>query len=190
MSKNTLQTVNTLLQKGSKTLTLLLTALLLSLGCQAMRAATTTKPYCLVVYTTDGSTTAFALAHHPRTTLYSRTFRIISDVADVEFFATDILRFTLEEIRGVVTPVEELAAETFRPSSEAGNSPQLNLTPGSFSLYGLRSGSSVSVHDSSGRIIQSANADSNGSLSLTMESLRPGVYIVRTEKSSFKIIRK
>ena len=169
-----------------KTILLLLTVLVLSVGSLNVHAAS--KPYCLVVYTADGSSTAFALAHHPKTTLYTRSFRVTSDIADVEFNATDVLRFTLEAIQGVVTPVEQLHAEA--ATADGNDRPQLSLTPGSISLNGLVPNSRVSIYDSGGHLTQSADANADGSLQLSMESLSTGVYIVRTEKTSFKIIRK
>lgn len=217
--------------------------------------------YSLVVYTVDGGRAAYAFSDRPEMTIQGTTFRVSSTMADAEYAATDIVRFTLEEgdgqpaydnfwlvvytrdghvdgyafgdrpeVRmtdelfyvvgadrtvayaypgtnierftiedhfagdttpqgGVATAVDKPRAGT--PADADGDArPQLRLSPGTVSLDGLQSGSAVAVYDSGGRIAMSTAADGDGSLRLSLESLRPGVYVVRTGKMSFKVIRK
>lgn len=242
-----------------KKLPLFVITLLLCLCHTAVVWAGAQPGYSLVVYTTDGVRTSFAFADSPVMTIEGTVFHVRSAMADAEYAANDIVRFTLEEVGsvaggiywlvvhthdgladgyafsdcpevrirgglfyvtaagrtlaypaasidrftiddhyagdatphgGVVTAVEAAGAVPARPDNGEDARPQLRLTPGSVSLSGLRAGSAVHVYDSGGRLSLSAVAGADGSMRLSLDALRPGVYVVSTGQSSFKVVRK
>jgi hypothetical protein len=214
-------------------------------------AAVGSPAYNLVVYTVGGSRAAFAFADRPEMSIDGNTFRVCSTVADVEYAAADISRFTLEDndgspaynnfwlvvwttdgrsagyafadrpgvtIDGDVFYVgkdgmktvgypaasilcftiddhfDESAGEVVGIGAPKADTPavrpQLHLSPATLSLSDLAPDATVRIYDGSGRLVQTAAAGADGSLTLPLSPLRPGIYVVNAGQTSFKIIRK
>ena len=228
-------------------------AVMILLTCMAVKPLwSSAADYSLVVYTTTGSRTAFAFADRPELSIDGTTFRIRSAVADVEYAALDIARFTLEtsdDQQPVPTgnywlvvwtkdgrsagyafaahPVVSIDGNTFYVGKDGSKAvgyrasnilrftisdhfeqsagevvkadgvaaepalrPQLRLSPTTMCVSGLTPDAPVRIFDGSGRLVQQAVADSDGSLTMSMLPLRRGVYVISSGQTSFKIIRK
>ena len=112
----------------------------------------------LNIHTTTQGTVSFAFATKPVVTFVApETLKVVSATMTVEFPYADIEKLTFSD---TATGVESLSV------SEA---------------TGV-----VSVYDLSGKLVlQDANAD--GTARLNLSSLRPGVYVVKDGRRSYKV---
>jgi hypothetical protein len=112
----------------------------------------------LNIHTTTQGTVSFAFATKPVVTFVApETLKVVSATMTVEFPYADIEKLTFSD---TATGVESLSV------SEA--------TDG------------VSVYDLSGKLVlQVANAD--GTARLDLSSLRPGIYVVKDGRRSYKV---
>ena len=58
------------------------------------------KDYSLVMYTADGTRTAYALGDHPRLTISSSTFTVITNAEKTDYALPNLRRFLLEDSEG------------------------------------------------------------------------------------------
>lgn len=145
--------------------------------------------YWLVVHTTSGQADGYAFADRPEVRISGQLFNVSAASRTVAYPAANIERFTIDDhytAQGVATSMD--APRENIPVVD--DSPRLHLTPGTVNLSGLRPGSIVRVSDVSGRLAITTTADADGSLSISTEPLRPGVYVVSTGKATFKILKK
>ena len=85
----------------SRTKPIIAAVLLCAALCFVQQRVAAQQPvYSLVVYTANDGRTAFAFDDRPEMTIEGSMFRVSSAMADVEFSATDILRFTIEDGTG------------------------------------------------------------------------------------------
>ena len=63
------------------------------------------------------------------------------------------------------------------------------ITESTLKVYGLKAGEKVAVYSISGVCLISQTADSEGSLSMSIENLDSGVYVVAAGSNSFKFIK-
>ena len=68
--------------------------------------------------------------------------------------------------------------------------PSFRLAPGEIAISGAEPGSQAQVYALGGRQVLSARVGQDGSVSLSTTGLKAGIYIVKTNKSSFKIVKK
>ena len=132
---------------------------LLSLACALLCAPLLAMAQqTLNIHTTTQGTVSFAFATKPVVTFVApETLKVVSATMTVEFPYADIEKLTFSD---TATGVESLSV------SEA---------------TGV-----VSVYDLSGKLVlQDANAD--GTARLNLSSLRPGVYVVKDGRRSYKV---
>ena len=132
---------------------------LLSLACALLCAPLlAAAQQTLNIHTTTQGTVSFAFATKPVVTFVApETLKVVSATMTVEFPYADIEKLTFSD---TATGVESLSV------SEA--------TGG------------VSVYDLSGKLVlQVANAD--GTARLDLSSLRPGIYVVKDGRRSYKV---
>lgn len=147
----------------------LITAALLSAAVPAAHAQTYDS---VVVDMADGSQTTVTL-EKGMTTEFSSTSVIFSSPAGtaVDLNKDDVVAFSFSETSGV--------------ADIAGNAAAPALTSGGLSFSNLPAGSSISVHDTAGRLAESATA--SGDFTLPLGDLPAGVYIVTVNGTSYKI---
>lgn len=101
-----------------------------------------------------------------------------------QYPAADILRFTLQD--AVIE--EEIADGISVPEAKATNS--LQFREGTLLFADCPPNSPVKIYNTMGLLVQTAQTDCNGSLSLSLASLRAGIYIIRTETTTIKIQKR
>ena len=139
--------------------------------------------YQLVVWTRDGSRAEFAFADKPQVTIEGDKFVVATQSTNMEFLAVDILRFTLEDAAEV--PENPSQVDLQRISQV-----DWKLSDGQLRLSGCRPGSIVSLFSASGQMLYQWRTDDEGSLVVDFSGHVQGIYIVKTETISFKIIKK
>lgn len=139
--------------------------------------------YQLVVWTRDGSRAEFAFADKPQVTIEGDKFVVATQSTNMEFLAVDILRFTLEDAAEVPETPSQVDLQRI-------SQVDWKLSDGQLRLSGCRPGSIVSLFSASGQMLYQWRTDDEGSLVVDFSGHVQGIYIVKTETISFKIIKK
>lgn len=148
-------------------------------GLRASCHITVPEPFLrFYVWLRNGEAHGYDLDERPNVMLGETVFTLTSSSQTVEYQAADVLRFTLQDeflVDGVTVPkvMDEMvfSEETMQFAGSKPNSP-------------------VQIYDTAGRLVQTATADGEGSLTLPLASLHTGIYIIRTNKTTLKIQKR
>ena len=158
--------------------------LLLPVGMVAESRSDTPDPQkaskTLVVLTKDGGKTEFVLSERPKVLFEGKSLRITSSKVDVTYGLSDILRFTYTNTDP--TGITELA--------EADDQTGVNYQNGTLVLSQLKEDSFVGIYSLDGKLIQQLIAGHKGTYRLNLLSLPMGVYIVKADTITYKIIKR
>jgi hypothetical protein len=152
---------------------------LLLLLATVLTANAADAKWCLVVESAGGETIAIGADLKP-------VIKTTADGYELKYGET-VTAFTWSQLKKVsiketepTTAVEEVSVK-----------PAFQVTPGEVAIQGAEPGSVAQVFSVSGQLLQSARVADNGSVSLSTQNLPAGqVYIIKTNKSTFKIIKK
>lgn len=131
----------------------------------------------LVIYLTNGTTAVFPFAERPKITFAGETFKVASEQATIELPRTDVKTFKFED--SDATGIESTTCESATISTDGDN----------ITINGIADGSAVKIIGINGQIFLTAIA-SNGSCSLSMESLPCGLYIISYSNTTIKYLKK
>lgn len=135
--------------------------------------------WCLVVESTGGETIAIAVDQKPVIKTVADGYELCYGESVTSFAWDQLKKLTLSETEP--TAVKNLKAQT---------APSVRLEAGEIGISGAEPGSLAIVYTAAGLQQLSARVDQNGSLTLSTTSLPAGIYIVKTSKSTFKIVKK
>ena len=151
-------------------------------GLHAKTHITVPEPHLrFYVWMRDGEVHSYDLEERPEVTLGKPTFTLTTTNQTVEYVAANILRFTLED-----ETVVDVTTDIAMPEKEDN----IKFKTGILHITGCQQNSPVRIYDPTGKLLQSAQTDGDGNLSLSLSSLRAGVYIIRTEKTTIKIQKR
>lgn len=136
----------------------------------------------LVVTDTAGTEYKFELAKEPVITFPQANMVVTTD--------NDTLSTPLSDVANYKFRTEKVSSgiKTL-PSANAQNS-EASFTFANATINGLKAGARVAVYTANGVMVSTATADQNGSVSLELNQLPKGVYILHTPNKSFKIVNK
>ena len=134
----------------------------------------------LVVLTKDGAKTEFLLGDNPKVLFKGKDLRITSAKADVTYALADILRFTY--VNTNPTGINELA--------EMDDPTEVSYQDGTLVLSQLKEGAVVGVYSLDGKLVQQLRAGHRGTYRLSLSSLPKGVYIVKADTITYKIMKR
>lgn len=135
----------------------------------------------LVVETRNGGETTFMLSEKPEATFEGQYLRVKSEKADVLFAITDVLRFTY--VKHSVVGIDDLQVDT-EPT-------EVNFQQdGTLVISQLKAGASVGVYALDGKLVQRLKARHKGTYRLSLSSLPKGVYIVKADNITYKIMKR
>lgn len=137
--------------------------------------------WCLVVESAGGETIAIAASQKPVIKTVADGYELRYDEQVTAFTWSELKKVTVRETEPTTTAVEEVKAVA---------EPSFRLAPGEIAISGAEPGSLAQVYAVGGRLALSARVGQNGSVSLSSTGLKAGTYIVKTNKSSFKIVKK
>ena len=132
----------------------------------------------LVVETKNHVLTTYMLAERPQVRFEGANLRVVSAKADVTYRLSDILRFTYE--KRSVTGVSELQAE---PAA-------VDYEDGELVISGLKAGAAVGVYSLDGKLVRQLTARHAGTYRLSLAALPQGVYIVKADNITYKILKR
>ena len=154
---------------------------LLLLLATALTTNAADAKWCLVVESAAGETIAIGADQKP-------VIKTVADGYELRYGET-VTAFTWSQLKKVTvqeteptTAVEEVKAEPLKPS--------LHLAPGEIAIQGAEPGSVVQVYSVKGQLVMSARVGADGSVTLSTTGLPASIYIVKTTKSTFKIVKK
>ena len=132
----------------------------------------------LVVETKDHVKTAYMLADKTQVRFAGANLRVVSTKADVTYQLSDILRFTYETRS--TTGISELR------TTQA----EVDYKDGQLVISGIKAGGSVSVYSLDGKLVKQLTAQRSGTYRLSLASLSKGVYIVKADNVTYKIMKR
>jgi len=134
------------------------------------------------VWMHNGEVHGYDLEERPEVKLGETIFTLTTEHETIQYQAADILRFTLQD--AVIE--EEITDKVFAPVSMS----DVQFREGTLLFADCSPNSPVQVYDTAGRMVQTAQTDGDGNLSLSLESLNAGVYIIRTKQTTIKIKKR
>ncbi len=150
-------------------------------GLRATCRVTVPEPFLrFYVWLRSGEVHGYDLEERPEVKIGETVFTLHSAKHTVEYQADNILYFTLQDAAvndpdGVSLP-------------EATS--KMQFKEGELQLTGCTPNSAVSVYDMAGLLVQTTKTDANGNLSLSLNTLRSGIYIIKTNNTTFKIQKR
>ncbi len=151
-------------------------------GLKAKCRITVVEPvYSLVLWTYDGVHADFAFADKPKVSIIGDKFVISTTKTTVECKGEYVQRFTLREENETVDALNEVLQSDKVSLSYHSN--QMKLT-------GCKPLSVVSIYTSDGKLVEHQQTDSDGMFSYNFNALPNGVFIIKTNSNSFKILKK
>lgn len=150
-------------------------------GLRATCRITVPQPFLrFFVWLRNGEVHVYDIDEHPEVTLGETVFTLLrTGRQPVYYSAADVEKFTLQDealVDGVSLPEAMLA----KPGIEEDN----------LSIEGSSPYSPVRIYDADGRLVQTAQTDGEGRLSLPLGQLRAGIYIICTDKTTLKIQKR
>lgn len=138
----------------------------------------------LVVWTRDGDKVLYSLNEQPSIKYDGEgNFVVRTSRVEVVYPVVDVRMFTLADTDNP-RPDEPMSIPDV--SSDSG----FRFSDEAVSFSSLPQGSLVRIYSTSGMLIGSVKADESGSASINLSDLTQGVYIIKTENITHKIIKK
>jgi len=134
----------------------------------------------LVVTTKNGVRTEFLLTEKPYVKFEGQNLHITSSKADVTYALADIANFTY--LNTDPTGITEL--------SKMDDPTEISYQEGTLVLSQLKKGSVVGIYTLDGKLVQQIKADRRRTYRLSLSSLPKGVYIVRADTITTKIMKR
>lgn len=137
--------------------------------------------YTLTMHLKDGNTVGITFNREPTIKMEDGIVKFQSTTSSAEYAAGDIERFTVDK-GGVYTLIRLIPIDKGDISWQ-GDGQNLLLVSG-------KPGQTVQVTAIDGTVIATQHTGEDGHLQLSFDRYPAGMYIVKTGKVSFKIIRK
>jgi hypothetical protein len=120
------------------------------------------------------------LGDKPKVLFEGKNLRITSTKADVTYALADIIRFTYTNTNP--TGINEIA--------EMDDPTEVCYQDGTLVLSQLKEGAVVGVYSLDGKLVQQLRAGHRGTYRLSLSSLPKGVYIVKADTITYKIMKR
>lgn len=132
----------------------------------------------LVVWAKDGTKTYFDLAENPKTTFKDNDLVITSESMTISYPLDQVLRYTYELL---TDGIENISREKTVLISQHGDT---------LTLENLKPGTTVSLYTVDGRLILTQKADASRSVTISLSSRSEGVYIVKANDLTCKMLKR
>ena len=150
-------------------------------GLRATCRVTVPEPFLrFYVWLRSGEVHGYDLEERPEVKIGETVFTLHSAKHTVEYQADNVLYFTLQD--AAVNDPDGISL----PEATS----KMQFKEGELQLTGCTPNSAVSVYDMEGLLVQTVQTDANGNLSLSLNTLRSGIYIIKTNNTTFKIQKR
>lgn len=150
------------------TITILLLSLFFSENVCAQR---------LIIWQKDGSKVSYNLDEQPKTTFTADNLVITTATTTINYPLSKIRRYTYEGAQLSVRNVKEQGISI----SHDGN----NII-----VKGLPKGKSVTIHRIDGTQLLAKRSDGSARLTLSLNSLPAGVYVIKADEITYKFLKQ
>ena len=141
-----------------------------------MSASAQNLEFSLVVWQKSGTIATYRLKTHPRIKYKENKFWVISDEVEIAYSIADVNKFTLN-----MDDDSEDGIETLSESDEQNHS---------FALEKARPGSIIRLYEISGRNLGTYTVGADGQLKYSLDNYPAGIYLIKSETTTIKIIKK
>ena len=131
----------------------------------------------LILLLKDGTTQTYELAEQPVITVVGAELKIVANHADVSIPLSDVMRYTFQKR---TTGIDEVDT----------NQEVIDYKDGVLTLSGLEAGTPISLYTIDGRLLQAHTVADDGTYRQSFASLRQGVYVVKVNHKSYKIMKR
>ena len=131
----------------------------------------------LILLLNDGTTQTYELAEQPVITVVGAELKIVANHADVSIPLSDVMRYTFQKR---TTGIDEVDT----------NQEVIDYKDGVLTLSGLEAGTPISLYTIDGRLLQAHTVADDGTYRQSLASLRQGVYVVKVNHKSYKIMKR
>lgn len=150
-------------------------------GLRATCRVTVPEPFLrFYVWLRSGEVHGYDLEERPEVKIGETVFTLHSAKHTVEYQADNVLYFTLQD--AAVNDPDGISL----PEATS----KMQFKEGELQLTGCTPNSAVSVYDMAGLLVQTVQTDANGNLSLSLNTLRSAIYIIKTNNTTFKIQKR
>ena len=152
---------------------------LLSLLGAVLLAVPVFSQNTLTIHQKDGQQFNFGFDDKPVIT-YTETDLVLKTTnTEVQFPLASLAKFTFIDVEDAVISIKD-----------DGKSAQLQLDNYVVSITGAKAGITVTVIGSDGKTIATYKTDSDGCVTFSIADLPQGIYIIKSEKLTCKILKK
>ena len=138
------------------------------------------KKDVLGIFMKDGTSVYFLLAEKPLITFENSDVKVVSSTDEAILVRSQVDRF--EFVADVPTDVEDVQEEVEREKFE--------LTRNAIHLSGLTPGCKVQLFSIGGQSILATAANENGAVTISIDSLPAGIYLVNYNEITIKFIKQ
>ncbi len=131
----------------------------------------------LVVKLKNGAETAFVLKDKPNVTFEGTDLKVITEKEIVTFALSDVLRFTY--IKKDPSGIDEKVVDPTK----------VDYKDGVLVISQLKQGAFVGIYSLDGKLLRQLNAHHSGTYRLNLSELPKGVYLVKADNVTYKIMK-
>ena len=132
----------------------------------------------LVVTLKNGAETAFFLKDQPNVTFEGTNLKVVSQKETVTFTLSDVLRFTY--VKKDPSGIDETVTDPTEVSYEGGV----------LVISQLKQGATVDVYSPDGKQVRQLKANRSGTYRLNLSELPTGLYLVKADNITYKIMKQ
>ena len=140
--------------------------------------------YFLNLWLHDGGCIIYPLSQYPMIVANKDTTIIKTRIESIEYNTLDIHKYTLGTVivgeYNDMTPIKELQE----------NKTDIRMESNSIVLSQCVADMPVSLYSINGQLVGTYKTDSNGYLTIPMNNLSKGIYIIKSRSITYKIIKK
>lgn len=133
----------------------------------------------IVVHQVDGSATAFAFSEQPVITYNKEDLVLTTKNITVQYPLAMLRKIAVEGQADIITSIEDTPIVDY----------SFTFTNEGTSVQGEEPGTPFYVFDTKGMKIAQGNIDAQGKANIPTTTLSPGIYIIKTQSTSFKVMR-
>ena len=133
----------------------------------------------LTIHQKDGQQFSFGFDDQPTITYTDNVLVLKTTNTEVQYPLESLLKITFNDAETAVKPV-----------LKAGKTPALVLDSYAVYISGAKAGVEVTVYGADGKSVNSCKTNQDGNVSFSIADLTDGVYVIKSENLSIKVLKK
>lgn len=135
------------------------------------------NPNTLVVWAKDGSSSVFALTDKPTVSFTETNMIITSEKTEIDF--------PLEKMERLSYSYDAVNIHDLQSDSH-----HVRMSGNTIVFPSLEANSKINIYTSDGSVVLTKTIETKGDYSISIEGLKPGIYLVNVNNLSYKIVQK